>query len=282
VSARRLAALVCAATLALAGCGGKHPPRELVVGSSPDPESVLLAQIYAGALRSYGAAARVESAPDPLAKLDTGGYDVVPALTGNVLQRLQPGATPVSDQHVYRAMVAALPEGVAAGDYTTAAEDKPTAAVTDAIARAWGGRELTALVRHCGQVVGGTVAHVAVPAVLGGCKLGAPLQFPNNTALFDALRMGAVNVAWTTTAEPDVPADVVVLADRRPPMVQAENVVPLYRRNELAERRVLALNEVAGELDTAALADMRRQVAKGADAAQVSGGWLAEHPLGRT
>jgi len=44
---------------------------------------------------------------------------------------------------------------------------------------------------------------------------------------------------------------------------------------------VLALNEVAGEFDTAALADMRRQVAGGASPRRVAGAWLAAHPLGR-
>ena len=73
----------------------------------------------------------------------------------------------------------------------------------------------------------------------------------------------------------------MVLADGKPALIQAENVVPLYRRNELTERQVLAINEVAGVLDTAALAEMRRQVAGGADPQAVAGGWLAEHPLGR-
>ena len=62
-----------------------------------------------------------------------------------------------------------------------------------------------------------------------------------------------------------MPADLVVLADRKPALIQAENVVPLYRRNELNEQQVLALNEVAGVLDTGALVDMRRQVAEGKD-----------------
>lgn len=282
MSGGRLTALALAATLALAGCAGQHPQRELVVGSRPDTESVLLAHLYAGALRSYGSAARVESAPDPLTKLDAGAFNVAPAFTGRMLEALQPGgATVVSDPNVYRAMVAALPEGIAAGDYTTGAEDKPTAAVTDATTRAWGGRELTALVRNCARVRNGSIAGVAVPAGLGGCMLSPPRLFASDRELFDALRAGAVNAAWTTTADPNVPADLVVLADRRPPLVQAENVVPLYRRNELTEREVRALNEVAGEFDTAALKDMRRQVQDGADPAQVADAWLAEHPLGR-
>ena len=50
--------------------------------------------------------------------------------------------------------------------------------------------------------------------------------------------------------------------------------MPLYRRNELTESQVLAINEIAGVLDTGALADMRRKVADGADPGAVAGhGW---------
>jgi glycine betaine/choline ABC-type transport system substrate-binding protein len=72
-----------------------------------------------------------------------------------------------------------------------------------------------------------------------------------------------------------------VLTDGKPALVRAENVVPLYRRNELTDRQLLAVNEVAGVLDTAALVEMRRQVIGGADPQAVADGWLSEHPLGR-
>jgi len=273
--------LALVAVLVAAACAGRRGAGELVVGSGPDAESAVLAELYAGALRSYGAPARVESAPDPLTRLDTGAYQVVPGLSGRLLQTFQPGATAVSDEQVYRTMVAALPEGVAAGDYTPAAQDTPAAAVTEATATAWGGRDLTTLVRHCPQLAMGTVAGAGLPARVGGCTLPQAREFPDHAALFDALRAGRISAAWTTSADPDVPPDVVVLADGQPPLVPAENVVPLYRRNELSEREVLALNEVAGEFDTAALADMRRQVAGGASPRRVAGAWLAAHPLGR-
>jgi glycine betaine/choline ABC-type transport system substrate-binding protein len=64
-------------------------------------------------------------------------------------------------------------------------------------------------------------------------------------------------------------------------LVQAENVVPLYRSHELSEQEVLAINGVAGEFDTSALADMRRQVAQGAHPREVAEEWIAAHPLGR-
>jgi glycine betaine/choline ABC-type transport system substrate-binding protein len=282
----RLAALLLAVVVA-AGCGGHsadHRP-ELVVGSKPDPESTLLAGVYVAALRSYGFAARPDTAPDPMAKLDSGAFTVVPAFTGRTLQALQPSSSVLSDAQVYRAMIAALPEGVLAGDYTTAAEDKPVLLVTQATAKAWGGRdlsiELSALPKHCDGLAVGAVAGFQAPSAVGSCRLPAPREFPNDAALFGALRAGQLTAAWTTTADPGLPADLVSLADGKPSLIRAENVVPLYRRNALSDRQLLAINEVAGVLDTAALADMRRQVAGGVDPQAVAGGWLAEHPLGR-
>ena len=150
VTAGRFTALALTAALATAGCGHRtHHPAELVVGSRAGIESTLLADVYTGALRSYGFPARTEQAPDPLSKLDSGAFVVVPSLTGRVLQVFQPGAVARSDAQVYKAMIGALPEGIAAGDYTTAAEDKPALAVAGSTSKDWGGSELGVLTRHC-------------------------------------------------------------------------------------------------------------------------------------
>ncbi len=58
-------------------------------------------------------------------------------------------------------------------------------------------------------------------------------------------------------------------------------MVPLYRRSELTEWQLLAINKVASVLADAALVEMRRQVVDGADPQAVAAAWLAEHPLGR-
>lgn len=279
----RLAPLLLAVVFAMAGCapGAGNRPAELVVGSQPDSESMLLADIYVAALRSYGFAARGETAADPMAKLDSGAFAVVPVFTGQVLQSLQPGASALSDKPVYQAMIAALPEGVAAGDYTTAAEDKPALVVTPATSTAWGGSELDLLPRHCDGLVIGMVTGAHPPAAVGSCRLPAPREFPDDATMLAALRAGQLTAAWTTTANPPNPTDLVVLNDGKDALIRAENVVPLYRRNTLTDRQRLAINEVSGVLDTAALVEMRRQVAGGADPQAVAAAWLGEHPLGR-
>jgi osmoprotectant transport system substrate-binding protein len=265
--------------LVVAGCAGSTGAPPITVGSRDDAESKLVAHLYAAALRSHGAEARVESVADPLTEMDSGAIQVVPEFTGRLLKRLQPNATARSDVQVYRELVSALPEGIAAGDYTASAEDKPAVAVTEPTADGWGGRDVAAMVRNCAEVSAGAVAGARQPEVVGTCKFARTRGFGDDAMLFAALHGGQVNAAWTTTADPDIPSEAVVLADRTS-LIRAENLVPLYRRNELSERQVLALNEIAGVLDTAALAQMRREVADGTEPASVADAFLAEHPLG--
>lgn len=274
---RRLAVVIVA--LLIAGCGGNDEPRSVAVGAGPDAESDLLAQLYASALRYYGSPAHVESSPDPVADLDTTDVEVVPGLTGRLLVRFDPDAVARGDEQVYRTMISSLPEGIAAGDYAMSANDKPAPAVTEATATRWAGRDVSALVRNCGRQRVGAVEGHAPPAQVGTCKLAEAREYPDAAALFAGLQSGQVDVAWTSTAAPNVPDDVVVLADKTS-LIRAENVVPLYRRNELSERQVLALNQIAGELDTGSLADMLRKIADGAESGAVAAEWLNSHPLG--
>jgi glycine betaine/choline ABC-type transport system substrate-binding protein len=280
---RRFAcALAVLVAVGAAGCAVSDQTPSLTVGSAPDQESALIAHIYAEALRFYGSPAHVETSPDPLSKLDSGQARVVPGFTGRVLHRFFPDSTARSATQVYREMVSALPEGIAAGDYTTSAEDKPALAVTEATAEAWGGRDLTAATRNCDKLKVGGVANRSAgprPDAIGTCRLPKPREYPDRATLFGAVLAGQINAAWTSTAAPGIPTELLMLSDRTS-LIRAENLVPLYRRNELSESQVLALNEVAGVLDTAALAEMRAQVSDGTEPGLVAGAFLAEHPLG--
>src|SRR4051812_25680030 len=275
---RRLVGALLA--LILVGCGGHSGPPSIAVGSISDPESQLVAHLYAAALRFYGSPAHVRPVSDPVADLDSGDVRVVPGLSGQLLARFDPDATARADMQVYRALLSALPEGVAAGDYTTSAEDKPALAVTEQTADKWGGRDVTAAVRNCAKIVAGGLTGASWPSKVGQCAMPKPREFPDNATLFAALRAGQINAAWTTETTPNIPTELVVLSDKTA-LIRAENLVPLYRRNELNEQQVLALNEVAGVLDSGSLVDMRRQVAEGKEPGLVADAWLDAHPLGR-
>ncbi|MFZ4372288.1 MAG: glycine betaine ABC transporter substrate-binding protein [Mycobacterium sp.] len=273
--------LVLIVAVALVGCGAPPPAPALTVGTSADPETTLLAEIYAAGLRYYGTVATVKISDDPVAALDDASVSVAPGFTGRLLERFAPDSAARSAAQVYRAMAGALPEGVATGDYAVAAEDKAALAVSAATATAWGSRDLTALVDRCSGVSIGAVAGTNRPSVVGACTLPTPREFRDSPAMFDALRTGAITAAWTGTAAADVPDGVVVLVDRKPTLVPAQNVVALYRRNELNQMQLRSINEIAGVLDTATLVDMLRQIRAGADPRSVAEAWLTANPLGR-
>jgi glycine betaine/choline ABC-type transport system substrate-binding protein len=139
---------------------------------------------------------------------------------------------------------------------------------------------VAAAVGNCAKLVAGALSAAHTPLKVGSCAMPRLREFPDSATLFAALRAGEINAAWTTTATPNIPSELVVLSDKTA-LIRAANLVPLYRRNELNEQQVLALNEVAGVLDTGSLADMRRQVADGKEPGLVADAWLDAHPLGR-
>ena len=99
--------------------------------------------------------------------------------------------------------------------------------------------------------------------------------------LFDALRSRSITAAWTSTAATGAPDGVELLADAKPALIPADNVVALFRRNELDAMQLRAINEIAGVLDTASLVAMQRRVDGGADPRTVAEEWLTANPLGR-
>ncbi len=278
---RAIGRLLAVLAVLAAGCASPGGGPSLNVGASADPQNTLLANIYAAGLRYYGTAADVAISDDPLAALDAGKVGVAAGFTGRLLQRFDPGSTARSAEQVYRALAGALPEGMAVGDYAVAAEDKPALAVTESTAAAWDGRDLTALVRNCSKVSVGALTGTRPQSQVGDCSLRPPREFGTPPALFDGLRSGSVTAAWTTTAATGVPGNVVVLVDRKPTLIPAQNVVALYRRNEMGQLQLRAINEIAGVLDTASLVGMMDRVTSGADPRMVAEDWLAANPLGR-
>ena len=276
-----IARLLPVVTVLAVSCGAPGSGPALAVGASADPQNLLLANIYAAGLRYYGTAARIEVSDDPLDELDGGKVSVTTGFTGRLLERFDPDSEARSAPQVYRALAGALPEGVAAADYAVAAEDKAALAVTGRTADRWGSRDLSALVRDCPRGEVGAPTGSDTPDSVGDCRLGTAREFGTRPMLFDALRAGSIAAAWTTTADTAVSSDVIVLVDRKPALLRADNVVALFRRNELDEMQLRAVNEIAGVLDTAALVQMLARVDDGADPRSVAEQWLAENPLGR-
>ncbi|WP_423488639.1 glycine betaine ABC transporter substrate-binding protein [Mycobacteroides sp. PCS013] len=275
-----IAGLLAAVSVLAACSDNRGPAPYLTVVATNDPQYRVLAHIYAAAVKATGIDTKVRESADPVAELDTGIASVAPGFTGRLLRQFAPQQRASGDEEVtYKAMIAALPAGVAAADYGTA-EDRPALAVATSPS-ASSKPTLKALVRHCDQLArSGQVGQGTVPVPrVGPCETGTPRQFASAGELFAALKRTDIAVAWTSTASPSLPVDGVTLLDDESEWLPANSVVPLYRRNELTEPQVLALNKVAGELTTGDLAAMTREVAGGADPQRVVDTWLNDHQI---
>ncbi|WP_064408129.1 glycine betaine ABC transporter substrate-binding protein [Mycobacteroides chelonae] len=275
-----IAGLLAAVSVLAACSDNRGPAPYLTVVTTNDPQYRVLAHIYAAVVKATGIDTKVRESADPVAELDTGIASVAPGFTGRLLRQFAPQQRASGDEEVtYKAMIAALPAGVAAADYGTA-EDRPALAVATSPS-ASSKPTLKALVRHCDQLArSGQVGQGAVPVPrVGPCETGTPRQFASAGELFAALKRADIAVAWTSTASPSLPVDGVTLLDDESEWLPANSVVPLYRRNELTEPQVLSLNKVAGELTTGDLAAMTREVAGGADPQRVVDTWLNDHQI---
>ncbi|MBC2643230.1 ABC transporter substrate-binding protein [Rhodococcus wratislaviensis] len=298
--ARWSRALITASALLLvvgtsAACGGDatldgssgRPTGEIVVGAGDGADSRILAEIYAGALRSTGAPVTNEAGLGDrtayLGQLDAGNVTLVPEFTGRLLRYYDPGSVETEPDDVFEALSKALPQGLSISDYA-AAEDRSALAVTSQVS---GTRDLTTLDELVPACAGSTAAlgpnfeADALPR-LTGCTFAQTRTVADDAAAVGELAGpdapdGALEVAGVTTASPDVAAaDLVLLADDEH-VFTAQNVVPLFRIGTLGEAQQKALNVVAGELTTADLADMIGQVRDGAGSADVARVWLDAH-----
>jgi osmoprotectant transport system substrate-binding protein len=231
---------------------------EVVVGSGDTAESRVLAEIYAGALRSTGAPASTETGlgdrTSYLRRLDAGEVTLVPEFTGRLLRYYDPESTEREQDEVFEALSQALPQGLSISDYA-AAEDRSALAVSADTSTRMAVTTLDELIPACSRS-----SAVLTPdfeagslADLTGCTFAQTRAVPDGAAAIAELSVpaqvdGAV-VAGVTTATPEVASSDLVLLDDDEPIFTAQNVVPLYRVGALGEPQIKALNVVAGGAD---------------------------------
>lgn len=117
----------------LATAGTQAKGVSLTVGSANFPENVVLAEIYAEALKSQGATIttrlNIGSREKYYPALKAGELDLFPEYTGTILTYLDKAATASSPDDVYAALTKALPANLVALD-KSAAEDSDAIVVT--------------------------------------------------------------------------------------------------------------------------------------------------------
>lgn len=269
---KRLFAVALAGMLTLAGCGGGDPLESggseesgIVVGSADFPENVLLAEIYAGALRGAGQEVTVKSrvgAREALVKgLQDGSLTVIPEYTGNLLAYLDKNASATKPAQVNSALKKALPDDLEVLK-DSKAEDSDVLVVAKQTADKHKLKTVEDLSKVAGQLTMGGAGEWKTRWT-GPIKKLYGIEFKKfqptdagGPVTVQALEDGKVDVANLFTTSSAIKKKGFVQLEDTKQMYPAQNVVPLARKDKLDDKGKSALDEVAGALDTKTLTDL--------------------------
>jgi len=258
-----LVATACGNPLEGGAEGG--PTGEIIIGASDVGESLLLAQIYAGALRNAGAEnvtvrPPVGSREVVVKALQDRSLSVVPDYSGNLLQYFDKASEATTSQDVYAELEQKLPEQFEVLDQAPA-EDKDLLVVGKELADS-GVRSFSDLGQRCKDLVFGGPGQWSdrwkeKVKALYGCEFkeirttdtGGPVTVA-------ALRSGDIQVAdlFSTSSTIESNGFVPLVDDKN--MFPAQNIVPLVAKGTLSDREVKALNDASAALTTEKLTDM--------------------------
>jgi osmoprotectant transport system substrate-binding protein len=264
--------LVAAALVLVAGCGNPlagggegGSNGDIIIGASDVGESLLLAQIYAGALKNAGATnvtvrPPVGSREVVVKALQDKSLSVVPDYSGNLLRYFDKDTTATTPQDVYAQLRRKIPSGFEVLDQAPA-EDKDLLVVGPQLA-ASGVKTFSDLGRRCRELVFGGPGQWSSRwkdkiKSLYGCEFkeirttdtGGPVTVA-------ALKSGEVQVADLFSTSSTIAANgFVPLADDKN-MFPAQNIVPLVARGTLSPAEVTALNRVSAALTTEQLTQL--------------------------
>ncbi|WP_187346887.1 ABC transporter substrate-binding protein [Saccharomonospora sp. CUA-673] len=265
-------AVLCAVLLLVTSCG--NPLRggaeggddgSIVIGASDVGEGLLLAEIYAGALRAAGA-------DDVTVRPPVGGREVLvqalqdrsltlaPDYSGNLLRHFDPDTEATTSQEVDRALPRALPPELEVLERSPA-ENTDMLVVRRDLAEQ-GIRSISDLAPRCERLVLGGPGQWAERwreeiRALYGCEF-AEIRTTDTggPVTVEALRSGEVQVAnmFSTSASVDANGFVPLDDDRN--MFPAQNIVPLAATGSLSDRERAALDRISAALTTEKLTEL--------------------------
>jgi osmoprotectant transport system substrate-binding protein len=300
-----LAAVATAAMLGVSACGSgsgeesplgnptsASPAGTITVGSANFPESELLMNIYAGALKAKGIKVatkpNIGSRETYIPALEDGSIDLVPEYTGVLDHYFFKGAKATDSEDVYDELKAHLPAGLEVLD-KSAAEDKDAVVVTKATAEKDKLVSIGDLKPYAkDMVLGGPPEWKTRETGVPGLKKVYGLEFKEFKPLdaggpltVQALKNGQVQAANLFTTDPNIPAnDFVALKDPKF-LFAAQNVVPLITKSKVNDTVSGALNAVSAKLDTDTLAQLVKEVViDKKDSTEVAQQFLSANSLG--
>jgi osmoprotectant transport system substrate-binding protein len=277
-----LALTASAAMLGVAACGSSDPlapggstgtadAGTIVVGSANFPENVLLAEIYAGALKAKGVKVdkklNIGSREIYIPALKDGSIDLIPEYTGVLAQYFNKNAKATNADGVYSELKAAVPATLTILD-KSAAEDKDAVVVTKETATKLGLKSIGDLQSHAKDLtLGGPPEWKTRLTGVPGLKKVYNLTFKTFRPLdtggplsIQALKNGQADAVDLFTTDPSIAANGFVILDDPKSLFAAQNVVPLITKSKVNPTISAALNAISAKLDTATLGALVKEV----------------------
>lgn len=290
----RLVAAAVPLVLALSACGGSDPyadkgggsggEGDIVIGSADFPESTLLANIYAQALKAKDIGVETQfnigSREVYYDQIEAGKLTVFPEYNGATLAYLDPEAAPGTTEETNKALKEELPKGLEILD-SSKAENKDSVTVTRETAEKEDLKTLEDLKGSGGDMVlGGPPEFAKRTQGVPGLKDEYGIEFKDFRSLDvnllpQALKDGDIQAANLFTTDAAIIAEDFVALEDPKNLFGAQNVTPLVFSEKVDDDARGVLNDVSAKLTTDTLAELNEKVVlerEGAD--KVAEEWL--------
>lgn len=278
-------ALATSALLTLTACGSGADPlssdtepsstesapagsdESVVIGSANFSESILLAEIYAGALRNDGVNATtntgIGSREIYLKALEDGSIDAIPEYTGALGFFYDPEFSETDPDAVFEAIQGLVPDTFVVLERSEA-EDNDSVVVTAETAAELSLTSIADLADVAGDLSFGAPPEFETrPQGLAGLQATYGVEFGTfrpltGQALVQALQNGQIDAANVFSTDPAIAVNELVVLEDTDKLFGSQNMVPLVRA-ESADLVRDALNAVSAALTTENVTEMLRQ-----------------------
>lgn len=270
--------------------GGAAPSDTVVVGSANFQENILLANIYAEALKAQGVKVETKlnigSREAYIPGLEDGSIDLIPEYSGVLLQYYDEKATETASDEVYTALQDAVPSELTVLEKSTA-EDKDAVVVTQETASKYNLKSIADLEPVAGDLTfGGPPEFKTRPDGIPGLEKNYGVTFGSYKSLdaggpltVNALKNGQVDAADLFTTDPSIPDNNFVVLDDPESNFAAQNVLPLINKDKATGTVESTLNAVSAKLDTQTLTELLKRVYAKENPNVVAKDWLASAGL---
>ena len=298
---RRTVGLLALLAVTTAACGSdgdsaSNAAKSVVIGSAPFSESVIVANMYAGALQDEGFQVTVRSGLGQreiyLPALEKGGrdngIDLVPEYVGTLLEFVNKNAGEASGD--LDASVAKLRERLDAMGLTalnpSPAQDQNAFAVTKATADRLKAKKLSDLTPVAGELTLGAGPECPTrPFCQPGLERTYGLRFrafrpldSGGPKTMEALASGDIDVGLVFSSDGGVAARNLVVLEDDKKLQTVDNLIPAVRKNVVDDTIRRVLNKVSAELTTADLIQLNKRAdVDKEDPETLAQEWLKQH-----